>query len=139
MNKPKCLICASPVIKNGRTAAGKQRWKCKACSITQTNLINSDVKHLEQLLSWLLSRTRQADMVGLGRTFRRKSQKFWKIWALPPLIDEIHKVVYVDEIHLGRKAVVLIAASSEYVFRVVYCTARTCRSIGKSFTKNCSI
>ena len=34
---------------------------------------------------------------------------------MPPLIDEISDVVYVDGIHLGRKAVVLIACSDEYV------------------------
>lgn len=39
----------------------------------------------------------------------------WSYWALPPIIDQVHDVIYVDGIHLGRKAVVLIAQSDEYV------------------------
>lgn len=54
-------------------------------------------------------------MPGQGRTFRNWSAKSWKLWALPPLIDEIHRVVYVDGIHLGRKAVVLIASTDKHV------------------------
>ncbi|GHT79458.1 transposase [Actinomycetota bacterium] len=34
---------------------------------------------------------------------------------MAPLIDEIHRVVYVDGIYLGRKAVILIAKSDDYV------------------------
>ena len=38
-----------------------------------------------------------------------------KCGPLAPLIDEVHEVVFVDGIHLGRKAVVLIACSEEHV------------------------
>lgn len=38
-----------------------------------------------------------------------------KCGPLVPLIDEVHEVVFVDGIHLGRKAVVLIACSEEHV------------------------
>lgn len=62
-----------------------------------------------------MSRKRFSDMPGCGRAFRRRTAQFLRCWALPPLIDEIHRVVYVDGIHLGRKAVVLIACSDEYV------------------------
>ena len=34
---------------------------------------------------------------------------------MPLVIDQVHDVIYVDGIHLGRKAVVLIARSEEYV------------------------
>ena len=34
---------------------------------------------------------------------------------MPPMIDEVHRVIYVDGIHLGRKAVILIARSDDYV------------------------
>lgn len=37
------------------------------------------------------------------------------MWPLAPLVDEVHDVVFVDGIHLGRKAVVLIARSQEHV------------------------
>lgn len=115
MSAPKCPICHKAMTKHGKTKAGKQRWRCKSCNSTKTHSINSDAKQLKVFLDWLMSRKRQTDMKVSGRTFRRNSSKFWKYWALPPLIDEIHRVVYVDGIHLGRKAVILIACSDEYV------------------------
>lgn len=115
MSAPKCPICKQEMKKHGKTSAGKQRWRCKKCSLTKINKINSDAKQLEEFLSWLLSKQRQLDMPGEGRWFRKRTAKFWSIWPLPPLIDEIHRVVYVDGIHLGRNAVVLIACSDEYV------------------------
>jgi len=62
-----------------------------------------------------MSRRRQADMVGGGKSFRRRAEKFWKLWPLPPLVDEIHRVIYVDGIYLSRTTVILIARSDSYV------------------------
>ena len=115
MSAPKCPICHKAMTKHGKTKAGKQRWRCKSCNSTKTHSINSDAKQLKVFLDWLMSRKRQTDMKVSGRTFRRNTSKFWKYWALPPLIDEIHRVVYVDGIHLGRKAVILIACSDKHV------------------------
>lgn len=116
MSAPKCPICHELMKKHGNTKAGKQRWICKSCKATKTHAINSDAKQLKIFLDWLLSRKRQTDIThATDRTFRNRTARFWKYWALPPLIDEIHKVVYVDGFHLGRKAVVLIACSDEYV------------------------
>lgn len=77
--------------------------------------IDTTSKDLRACLDWLLSRSRQQDMPGGGRTFRRKCVRLWGLWPLPPLIDEVHEVVYVDGIHLGRKAVVLIARTEKFV------------------------
>ena len=101
--------------RHGKTSAGSQRWQCVSCKATETHQINNDAKLLRIFLDWLLSGKLQADMPGGGRTFRRKTSKFWDIWPLPPLIDEVHRVVYVDGIYLGRKAVILIARSEQYV------------------------
>lgn len=54
-------------------------------------------------------------MPGQGRSFRRRCKDLWAIWPLSPLVDEVHDVVFVDGIHLGRKAVVLIACTPDYV------------------------
>ena len=54
-------------------------------------------------------------MPGQGRSFRRKTAKFWEIWPLSPVVDEIFNVIYLDGIHLGRKAVVLIARNDSHV------------------------
>lgn len=72
-------------------------------------------KLLESFLGWLLTRGRQADMPGGGRTFRRKTARYWEIWPMPPKFEAPRRVVCADGIHLGRKAVVLIASDGEHV------------------------
>jgi hypothetical protein len=86
-----------------------------SCNATETHSINNDAKLLKVFLDWLLSGKLQADMLKSGRTFRRKTSKFWQIWAMPPLIDETYHVVYVDGIYIGRQVVVLIARSEKHV------------------------
>ncbi len=103
------------MTRHGKTSAGRQRWRCKPCGPSQVVRIDASAKHLEEFLGWLLSRQRQADMPGAGRSFRRRTKKLWDIWPLPALVDEVHHVIYVDGIHLGRKAVVLIARTDEFV------------------------
>ena len=77
--------------------------------------IDTSAKHLGEFLAWLLSGNRQADMPGGGRSFRRRCQGLWEVWPLAPVVDEVHEVVFVDGIHLGRKAVVLIAQSRDFI------------------------
>jgi hypothetical protein len=86
-----------------------------SCNATETHSINNDAKLLKVFLDWLLSRKLQADMMESGRSFRRKTSKFWQVWAMPPLIDETYHVVYVDGIYIGRQVVVLIARSEKHV------------------------
>lgn len=101
--------------RNGKTKAGSQRWACLCCQATTTRKINNDAKLLSQFLRWLLSKDTQKDMPGGGRTFRRKTAKFWELWPMPSVVDEVYRVIYVDGIYLGRNAVVLIATSDEHV------------------------
>lgn len=54
-------------------------------------------------------------MTGGERTFRRKTAAFWGVRPMPPEVEAPRRVVYVDGIHLGRKAVVLIASDDEHV------------------------
>lgn len=99
----------------GKTGTGRQRYRCPSCGATQVAQINTDAKDLALFLSFLFSRKRQRDLPGAGRTYRRRTQRFWALWPLPPIVDEVHRVVYVDGIHLGRLAVILIATSNTHV------------------------
>lgn len=65
--------------RNGRTSAGRTRWRCTSCGASTTRRIDNAAKQLSAFLAWLLSRARQADMPGGGRTFRRKTAQFWEI------------------------------------------------------------
>ena len=115
LNNPKCPACGGKMKRNGRTSSGAQRWRCRRCGASSTHGNDTDSRALKRFLAWLLTKERQVDMQGGGRTFRRNAERFWRLWPLPRDIDEIHRVIYVDGIHLGRTAVVLIAASDEYV------------------------
>jgi hypothetical protein len=111
----KCPLCGGKMKRHGKTKSGSQRWQCMSCCATETHKIGSKAKSLQTFLDWLLSRKLQAKMPGGGRTFRRNSTKLWNIWPMPPLVEERNRVVYVDGLHLGRKAVILIARGDEYV------------------------
>ena len=44
--------------------------------------------------------------------FRRRCEPLWQLWPFSPIIDEVHEVIFVDGIHLGPNAVVLIAQTA---------------------------
>ena len=115
MNTPKCPACGRVMTRYGHSASGAQRWRCTPCHSTGVQRIDTSAKHLGEFLAWLLSGNRQADMPGGGRSFRRRCQSLWEIWPLAPVVDEVHEVIFVDGIHLGRKAVVLIAQSRGFI------------------------
>ena len=90
MRQIKCPDCNEKCIKHGVLKSGSQRWFCKQCKVAFTVKINSLSKELNLFLNWLFSTDIQADMPGKGRTFRRKTAKFWSIWPLPPKVEEVH-------------------------------------------------
>lgn len=123
-----CPLCGARMKRNGRTSAGRTRWRCTSCGASTVRRIDSSAKLLESFLGWLLTRERQADMPGGGRTFRRKTARFWEIWPMPPKVEAPRRVVYVDGIHLGRKAVVLIASDGERVLGWHLCRSENSRA-----------
>lgn len=115
MQAKTCSICGASMKRNGKTSSGAQRWRCKSCNASNVHRIDSTAKDLERFLKWLFSRERHSDMPGGGRTFRRKTRRFWKLWPLPPETGEICRVVFVDGIYLSKQIVVLIAHSGDFV------------------------
>jgi hypothetical protein len=115
MKQAICPLCGAKMKRNGFTSKGTQRWRCKGCGSSSVHKHNNDAKELQKFLDWLLSRDKQIDMAGQGRTFRRKIARFWSIWPMPSVVDEVHRVIYVDGIYLSRNVVVLIACSDSHV------------------------
>ena len=91
MNQVNCPICGKKCVKSGKTKAGSQRWFCKSCKTSSTHKINNESKELQFFLDWLFGKESQAMMPGEGRTFRRKTVKFWNIWAMPPKVEGIRE------------------------------------------------
>lgn len=115
MKEQKCNICGNKLVKNGKTSSGKTRWRCLKCGSSVVVKYDKTKSDFKRFLNWLLSKKRMVDMPGQGRSFRRATNKFWNIWPLAPIVDEIHDVIYVDGLHLGRSAVILIACTDKYV------------------------
>lgn len=128
MKAKSCPICGGRMKRNGTTSSGSQRWRCVACGSSSTHKNKTEQRELAAFVDWLLSKGRQLDMAGEGRTFRRRTSKFWNLWPLPEVVDEIHRVVYVDGIYLARNIVILIACSDSYVLSWYLARAETSRS-----------
>ena len=77
--------------------------------------MDATAKALAAFLAWLFSGETQASMPGGGRTSGRRTRAFWEIWPMPPRVEERHRVVYLDGIHLGRGACVPVACTDDAV------------------------
>lgn len=115
MKAKTCPACGCAMKRNGKTKAGSQRWRCTSCGASSVHGYDVESRELKRFIGWLLSKERQLDMPGEGRSFRRRSERFWKVWPVPEFVDEVHRVVFVDGIWLGRDAVILIARSESHV------------------------
>ena len=121
MNQVNCPVCGKKCVKSGKTKAGSQRWFCKECKTSLTHKIDSSSKELQIFLDWLFGKESQSTMPGEGRTFRRKTSKFWDIWPMPPKIEGARDVLFLDGIYLGRKACVLICCDEKHVLGWYLC------------------
>ena len=121
MKQVNCPICGMKCIKYGKTKAGSQRWFCKHCRTAYSPQIDSDAKTLQIFLKWLFGKATQKEMPGEGRSFRRKTEKFWSIWPMPPKIEEPRNVIFADGIYLARQACVLICRDEQHVLGWYLC------------------
>lgn len=128
MKAKKCPSCGSQMKRNGKTSAGTQRWRCRACGASDVHKYDNEAKELSCFLGWLLSKDTQLEMPGQGRSFRRHAERFWPLWPMPEVVDEIHRVVYVDGIYIARDLVVLIACSDDHVLSWYLARAETTRA-----------
>ena len=121
MRRVVCPVCGTVCIKYGRTGAGSQRWYCHTCEVAFTEKIDNAAKQLQSFLKWLFGKQTQREMAGEGRTFRRKTRKFWEIWPMPPKVEDKRDVLYVDGIYLARKACILICCDEEHALGWYLC------------------
>ena len=101
MKKILCPACGGDTKRNGKTSSGATRWRCKACGASTTQRYDNEPKLLELFLRWLLSKKTQGEFGMPGRTFRHLTNKFWDLWPVAPVCDEVHHVVEVDGLGPG--------------------------------------
>ena len=112
MKKITCPACGGETKRNGRTSSGRTRWRCKSCGASTTQSYDNTAKLLKLFVGWLLSKRSQEELDMPARTFRQLTSRFWSLWPVLPICDEVHHVVYMDGLWIGRSAVLLIACTS---------------------------
>lgn len=110
-----CPACGGDMKRNGHNSSGRTRWRCKTCGASTTQRYSSSPKHLRAFLRWLLGKQPQSELDMPARTFRGKTQEFWRLNPVLPVCDEIHHVVFMDGLWVGHGAVLLIACTDEHV------------------------
>lgn len=109
------LLCGTKYVKNGRTAAGTQRWKCPTCGTSHTRT-RPDVTNkavLDTFLAWLLGKHSQQETDGLtGRSFRARIKWCWNIHPPLPPITIPPRVAIIDGTYLADHG--LLIAIDEY-------------------------
>lgn len=128
MKQVKCPVCAEKCRRYGKTAAGAQRWSCKQCHTTFTLQIDNESYSLQTFLRWLFGKQTEKEMQGGGRTFRRKTAKYWDIWPMPPKIDGSRDVLFLDGIYLARNACILVCCDEEHVLGWYLCRSENSRA-----------
>lgn len=128
MKSVKCPSCGAKMKRNGKTSAGRQRWRCPVCGASSTVRRDGDAAALGEFLGWLMSKGSQLEMPGQGRSFRRRTARFWEVWPMPVADGEWHRVLYVDGIWLARDLVVLVCRSDERVVSWYMARSETSRA-----------
>lgn len=103
-------------MKNGKTAAGTQRWKCPACGASSTRK-RSDITHKHQrdtFLTWLLGKHSQTEAAGRQHrsTFHRHTAWCWNITPHLPTIEIPPRYVMIDGTYIGTWC--LLIATDEH-------------------------
>lgn len=117
MRTPACPQCGGRMKKNGTTSAGRTRYRCTdhRCGISTSRAYDRSAQDLRGFLDWLLSKSSQRELAVPDRTLRRRNELGWSLWPPCPMDGQIHDVIHLDGIHLGRQAVVLIAWGDGHV------------------------
>ncbi|MCT1608073.1 IS1249 family transposase [Nesterenkonia massiliensis] len=123
-NQPLCGVCATKLVKNGKTSAGRTRWRCKNCGASATRA-RTDVTakaQLKEFIGWLLGKDSQRSADGgTGRSFRARTGWCWQIEVPQPApTGEVHRQIIVDGTYF-QDWCVLIAFDGTHVLGWQWC------------------
>lgn len=115
-NTTRCLLCTTKLVKNGKSAAGTQRWKCSTCGASSTRT-REDVTRKHQLntfLAWLLGKNSQTQAAGTQHrsTFHRHTAWCWQVTPKLPKVAIPPKYVMIDGTYIGSWC--LLIATDEH-------------------------
>lgn len=123
-NSTRCLVCGAGLVKNGRTAAGTQRWRCPECGASSVRR-REDVTRRYQLaafLAWLIGKHSQADADGrTGRSFRHATAWCWDVQPRLGPVTTTHHQVLVDGIWIGSWCLLIAVTEKLEVLAWQWC------------------
>lgn len=110
--------------KNGKTAAGSQRWKCVACGLSST-APRSDINHRSEaswFIGWLINGNHVTDLPVSPRCFFRRTAWCWDVRVPQPQVSgEIYDQIIIDGIYLAHGWCLLIATNGARVIGWQWC------------------
>ena len=103
--------------KNGKTSAGRTRWRCKDPGRGSPLSRGYDRRAADPETSprRLSSRQSRAEYAIPARTPRRMNELSWGLWPPVPLVGEVYGAAHLDGVRLHRDAVVLMAIACGHV------------------------
>ncbi|WP_209323989.1 IS1249 family transposase [Brevibacterium renqingii] len=121
-NHPICGVCANKLVKNGKTSAGRTRWRCKHCgsSATQTRTDSAKKADFTSFIAWLTSTQPRGDFATSTRTFTRKIQWYWTVTPRVAPTGEVHDQIMLDGTYFNGWCV-LIAYTGTHVIDWQWC------------------
>ena len=126
-NRPICTLCGHGLIKNGKTAAGTQRWICPACKASSINTrpTTQEKRHFAIFLDWILS-GESADHLAtrLGVNRRTLTRWFRLMWFITVPTDtdpyRVYDQVFIDGTYFHKKCL-LVACTKDHVIAWQWC------------------
>ena len=132
-NTTRCLLCKTKLVKNGKTAAGTQRWKCPDCGASSSRK-RFDVTRkaqLERFLTWLLGKHSQAETDGLtGRSFRDQTAWCWRIRPTLPPVTLPPRTVIIDGTYLADYGLLIATDEHQIPLAWQWCASESTASWG---------
>lgn len=124
-NTSSCLVCGQRLVKNGKTAAGTQRWRCPDCGASSVRK-RADLARRNELrgfLLWLLGKLSQAEAstTATDRTLRRRTAWCWLIEPTLGPVETRHRQVLVDGIYIGSWCLLIAVTDRLQVLAWQWC------------------
>lgn len=97
-NQPRCVVCGNKLVKNGKTGAGRTRWRCKNCGASST-VSRPDITAKKQFTSFHRWATRKQSITELGTprsTFHRTTAWCWQVQPRLERTGEQHRYLMLD-------------------------------------------
>ncbi|MGP9527053.1 IS1249 family transposase [Glutamicibacter sp. AOP5-A2-18] len=97
-NQPRCDVCGNKLVKNGKTGAGRTRWRCKNCGASST-VSRPDIIAKAQFTGFYHWATGKHSIAELGiprRTFHRTTAWCWQVQPHLEQTGEQHRYLMLD-------------------------------------------